>query len=121
LGGWQRIFGRERLGQMWADGMPPRVAEFVREETSLEIVDVTAAAGSTSGNGHAYFDSATYAVFTAVPEPGTGLLVAAGLFGLAAKRRRSRWSSPSPAWSAKAPGPAIPQRSRIDQRTIKSA
>jgi hypothetical protein len=33
-------------------------------------------------------DSATYAVFTAVPEPSTGLLVAAGLVGLAAKRRR---------------------------------
>jgi hypothetical protein len=34
-------------------------------------------------------DSATYAVFTAVPEPSTGLLVAAGLVGLTAKRRRS--------------------------------
>jgi esterase/lipase superfamily enzyme len=51
----QWIFRRERLGQMWTDGMPARVAEFVRENTSLEIVDVTAAAGSTSGNGHAYF------------------------------------------------------------------
>jgi esterase/lipase superfamily enzyme len=51
----QWIFGRERLGQMWTDGMPTRVAEFVREHPSLEIVDVTAAAGSTNGNGHAYF------------------------------------------------------------------
>jgi esterase/lipase superfamily enzyme len=51
----QWIFRRERLGQMWTDGMPARVADFVRENTSLEIVDVTAAAGSTSGNGHAYF------------------------------------------------------------------
>jgi esterase/lipase superfamily enzyme len=51
----QWIFGRERLGQMWTDGMPPRVAEFVRKQASLEIVDVTDAAGSTSGNGHAYF------------------------------------------------------------------
>ena len=46
---------RERLGQMWTDGMPPRVAEFVGKQASLEIVDVTDAAGSTSGNGHAYF------------------------------------------------------------------
>ena len=49
------MFGRERLGQMWTDGMPPRVAEFVRETTSLEIVDITGAAGSTSGDGHSYF------------------------------------------------------------------
>jgi hypothetical protein len=39
---------------MWTDGMSARIAEFVREKTSLEIVDVTAA-GSTNGNGHAYF------------------------------------------------------------------
>ncbi len=51
----QWIFGRERLGQMWTDGMPSRVAEFVRKTASLEIVDVTDAAGSTNGNGHAYF------------------------------------------------------------------
>jgi len=34
-------------------------------------------------------DSATYAVFTAVPEPSTGLLVATGLVGLAARRSRA--------------------------------
>ncbi len=51
----QWIFGRERLGQMWTDGMPSRVAEFVRKKASLEIVDVTDAAGSTSGDGHSYF------------------------------------------------------------------
>ena len=33
-------------------------------------------------------DSGTYAVFTAVPEPGTGLLVAAGIVGIGSKRRR---------------------------------
>lgn len=51
----RRIFRRERLGQMWRDGMPPRVAEFIEKKPSLEIIDVTEAAGSTSGNGHAYF------------------------------------------------------------------
>jgi len=42
-------------------------------------------------------DSATYAVFTAVPEPSTGLLVAAGLLGVAAKRR-GRERASLPAW-----------------------
>ncbi len=56
----QWIFGRERIGQMWIDGMPPRVAEFVREKTSLEIVDFTDAAGSTSGDGHSYFRDSPY-------------------------------------------------------------
>ena len=55
LGISQWIFGRERLGQMWTDGVPPRVAEFMRENASLEIIDVTDAAGSTSGDGHSYF------------------------------------------------------------------
>ena len=51
---FQWLFGRERLDRMWTDGMPPRVAEFGRKRASLEIVDITDAAGSTSGNGHAY-------------------------------------------------------------------
>lgn len=51
----QRIFARERLGQMWRDGMPERVAEFIDKKPSLEVIDVTDAAGSTTGNGHAYF------------------------------------------------------------------
>jgi hypothetical protein len=56
----RRIFRRERLGQMWRDGMPPRVAEFVEKKPYLEIIDVTEAAGSTSGNGHAYFRSSPW-------------------------------------------------------------
>ena len=35
--------------------MPPRVAEFIEKTPSLEVIDVTDAAASTSGNGHAYF------------------------------------------------------------------
>jgi esterase/lipase superfamily enzyme len=51
----ERIFRRERLGQMWDEKLPPRTADFLRANPSLEFIDVTEAAGSTSGNGHAYF------------------------------------------------------------------
>ena len=50
-----RIFRRPRLGQVWAEKLPPRTADFLRANPSLEIIDVTEAAGSTSGNGHSYF------------------------------------------------------------------
>ncbi len=56
----QWIFSRERLGQMWTDGMPPRIADFVRKNESLEIIDVTDAAGATSGDGHSYFRDSPY-------------------------------------------------------------
>ena len=50
-----RIFRRSRLGQMWGEALPQRTADFLRENPSLEIIDVTEAAESTTGNGHAYF------------------------------------------------------------------
>ena len=50
-----RIFHRSRLGQMWDGELPPRTANFLQENPSLEIIDVTEAAESTTGNGHAYF------------------------------------------------------------------
>jgi hypothetical protein len=40
---------------MWGEELPPRTANFLRENPSLEIIDVTEAAESTTGNGHAYF------------------------------------------------------------------
>ena len=56
----QRIFGRPRIGQMWTDGMPPRVVDFVATRPYLEFIDVTEAAGATSGNGHNYFRQSPY-------------------------------------------------------------
>ena len=53
---WSRfIFRRERLGQMWTHGMASYTADFIRANPSLEFIDVTDAAGSTTGNGHVYF------------------------------------------------------------------
>jgi esterase/lipase superfamily enzyme len=50
----RRLFRRERLGQMWAEDLPQRTVDFVRANPSLEFIDVTEAADSTTGNGHAY-------------------------------------------------------------------
>ena len=44
-------------------GLPwhtPQPKEFVEKKPYLEIIDVTEAAGSTSGNGHAYFRSSPW-------------------------------------------------------------
>ena len=51
----RRLFRRERLGQMWEDDLTPRTRDFLQTNPSLQFVDVSAAAGSTSGNGHSYF------------------------------------------------------------------
>jgi esterase/lipase superfamily enzyme len=51
----RRLFRRERLGQMWAEDLPPRTKDFLRANPSLQFIDVTEAAGSTTGNGHSYF------------------------------------------------------------------
>ncbi len=50
-----RLFRRERIGQLWAEELPVRTADFLREHPSLQFIDVTGAAGSTDGNGHNYF------------------------------------------------------------------
>ena len=51
----RRIFHRKRLGEMWEGDMEPRTEEFLRAHPSLEWIDVTGAAGSSTGNGHDYF------------------------------------------------------------------
>ena len=51
----RRIFRRERLGEKWDEPMPARTVEFLGANPSLEWIDVTGAAGSTTGNGHGYF------------------------------------------------------------------
>ena len=51
----RRIFHRERLGEMWEGDMDPRIEAFLRAHPSLEWVDVSGAAGSSTGNGHDYF------------------------------------------------------------------
>jgi pimeloyl-ACP methyl ester carboxylesterase len=52
----QWVFGRERLGSMWKEGqMPSHVTEVLESMQDLELINVTAAEGAATGNGHAYF------------------------------------------------------------------
>lgn len=51
----RRLFRRDRLGQMLPNDLPPRVVNFLQANPSLQFIDVTDAAGSTTGNGHSYF------------------------------------------------------------------
>jgi esterase/lipase superfamily enzyme len=51
----RRLFRRERLGEMWAEQLPDRAANFLRANPSLQFVDVTEAADSMYGNGHSFF------------------------------------------------------------------
>ena len=50
-----RLFRRKRLGELWAEELPQRVANFLRANPSLQFIDVTEAADSTYGNGHSFF------------------------------------------------------------------
>jgi hypothetical protein len=65
--------------------------------------------------------------WTLVHELSTASLLALGLIGLAAKRRRSNYSSPSPAWSANASAGgghvriSVPLRATASLRTARSA
>ena len=52
----RRLFRRERLGQMFnKEDLRPQVVGFMQANPSLQFIDVTDAAGSTTGNGHSYF------------------------------------------------------------------
>jgi hypothetical protein len=40
---------------MWEDEMALQTKEFLQTNPALQFVDVSEAAGSTTGNGHSYF------------------------------------------------------------------
>ncbi len=56
----RRIFRHKRLGQMFGEDPPPRTLDFLHAHPSLEVIDVTRAAGSTTGNGHGYFSQSPW-------------------------------------------------------------
>ena len=51
----RRIFRHKRLGQTFSEEVPPGTLAFLKANPSLEFIDVTDAADSTTGNGHNYF------------------------------------------------------------------
>ncbi len=56
------LFGRPRLGQMFASGeMTPATVEFLLETPEISVINVTDAEGAGTGNGHAYFRSSPWA------------------------------------------------------------
>ena len=61
LGLSQWLFGRNRLGQMWAQRpLKPHVQAYLENNESLRIIDVTNAESADAGNGHAYFRSSPW-------------------------------------------------------------
>ena len=52
----QWVFARQRVGQAWSEAaLSPSVADFLRSEPRLDMINVTGVAGTTEGTGHAYF------------------------------------------------------------------
>ena len=49
------VFGRRRVGEVLEEGLPPAVADFLRRNERLAVVDASDAPGADTGNGHAYF------------------------------------------------------------------
>lgn len=88
----RRIFRHPRLGQMFGPDVDARTRNFLRRHTSLELVDVTLAAGSSTGNGHSYFSRSPW-----VSSDLLALLafdLKAGQRGLVPKENLPVWSFP---------------------------
>ncbi|KPJ95880.1 MAG: hypothetical protein AMJ53_01850 [Gammaproteobacteria bacterium SG8_11] len=62
MGASQILFGRERVGQMFASAeVKSSTGEFLLKTPEFRAINVTEAEGATSGRGHAYFRSSPWA------------------------------------------------------------
>jgi len=85
------LFGRNRLGQMWTERpLKPHVAEYIRKNESLALIDVTDAEAAAAGNGHAYFRKS--------PWVSSDILVSL-LYDLAPEQRGLKRFPDIPVWS----------------------
>lgn len=82
---------RERLGQVWAQGMDPTDAAYLhRNEADISLINVTEASQATAGNGHGYFRSSPWA---------SSDILATLAYDLGPKQRGLVREGDSPVWS----------------------
>lgn len=85
-----RIFRRGRLGQIPTSLTSPQGARFVQDNPKLNIINVTKAEGSTSGNGHSYFRNSPWA---------SSDILLSLMFGLPPSQRGLIQQRDMPVWS----------------------
>jgi esterase/lipase superfamily enzyme len=91
LGVSKWIFERARLGQLETDlQMRPEVARFLGGQTTIDLIDVSAAEKSDAGNGHSYFRQSPWA---------SSDLLMTLMYGLGPRKRGLERTEESPIWS----------------------
>jgi esterase/lipase superfamily enzyme len=91
LGVSKWLFERARLGQLETGfKLKPEVARFLGEQTTIDIIDVTAAEKSDAGSGHSYFRTSPWA---------SSDLLMNLMYGLGPRERGLERAEEIPVWS----------------------
>jgi pimeloyl-ACP methyl ester carboxylesterase len=91
LGVSKWIFERARLGQLETGfKLKPEVARFLGEQTTIDLIDVSAAEKSDAGNGHSYFRQSPWA---------SSDLLMNLMYGLGPRERGLERTEENPVWS----------------------
>jgi len=91
LGVSKWLFERARLGQLEAGfKLRPEVARFLGEQTTIDLIDVSAAEKSDAGNGHSYFRQSPWA---------SSDLLMNLMYGLGPQERGLERTGEIPVWS----------------------
>ena len=82
---------RERLGEVWAEGVDPADAEYLyQNEADISVINVTEARQSDAGNGHSYFRNSPWA---------SSDILATLAYGLSPAQRGLVRAGDTPVWS----------------------
>lgn len=91
LGVSKWIFERARLGQLEAGfKLRPEVVRFLGEQTTIDLIDVSAAEKADAGNGHSYFRQSPWA---------SSDLLMNLMYGLGPRERGLERTEENPVWS----------------------
>jgi esterase/lipase superfamily enzyme len=91
LGVSKWLFERARLGQLESGfQLRPEMARFLGEQTTIDIIDVSAAEKSDAGNGHSYFRQSPWA---------SSDLLMTLMYGLGPQERGLERNEEKPVWS----------------------